>query len=233
MASRLLVPCLAALDAEIDRHAPGRDHTSDGDIGDTAHQSSVSDHNPDETGRVPIHDADHVDEVHALDVDESGPWPWAGGMRTLVQHIVRRCQSGAERRLRYVIFDGTIWTAANLWRPSAYTGQNRHTQHAHFSASYDTHHEQATYSWNLEGIPIMLTDADLAKIRVIVQDLVDLRVGDRIRYFDDDGELVPVDDRNPTIAADTALHHLLRNTVKLQEQVDALAALLADRPPTG
>jgi hypothetical protein len=62
-------PLLEALFAEFDKIAPSRDHASDGSIGDTAHQQEVSDHNPDETGSVPIHDADHLNEVHAIDVD--------------------------------------------------------------------------------------------------------------------------------------------------------------------
>ena len=57
IADWILVACLGQLRNEFDRVAPGRDHASDGSIGDAAHQREVSDHNPDETGSVPIHDA--------------------------------------------------------------------------------------------------------------------------------------------------------------------------------
>ena len=71
MANWILIAAGKALFAEFDRIAPSRDHASDGSVGDTVHQNEVSDHNPDETGSVPIHDADHVNEVHAIDVDNN------------------------------------------------------------------------------------------------------------------------------------------------------------------
>ena len=69
MASWILVPCLVKLRSEFNAIAPDRDKSSDGSIGDAAHQDSQSDHNPDETGNVPIRDAYKVNEVHAIDVD--------------------------------------------------------------------------------------------------------------------------------------------------------------------
>jgi hypothetical protein len=144
----ILIACLRALFAEFDRIAPSRDHASDGSIGDTAHQEEVSDHNADEVGSVPIHDADHVNEVHAIDVDNNLR---AGDltMERVVQFLLARCRSGAEKRLRYIIYNRRIWSASSGWVQKTYTGASPHTEHAHFSASYETALEASTASWGL------------------------------------------------------------------------------------
>ncbi|MEU4694864.1 hypothetical protein [Actinoplanes sp. NPDC023714] len=159
MADWVLVPCLVRLRTELNEIAPGRDKTSDGTIGDRAHQASVSDHNDDEVGRVPIRDADAKHEVHAFDADDDLRTPNLT-MEMVVQHILRRCRSGAEKRLRYIIYNRRIWEASNGWRQRSYSGASPHTEHAHFSASYETKHEASTASWHLEDIPVALTDAD-------------------------------------------------------------------------
>jgi hypothetical protein len=153
----ILIACLKQLFAEFDQLAPNRDRASDGSIGDTAHQHEVSDHNPDETGSVPIHDADSINEVHAVDVDDDlGVVP----METVVQFLLERCRAGAETRLRYIIYNRRIWEADNGWAQRVYTGSSPHTEHAHFSASYVTAREASTASWHLEDIPVALTADD-------------------------------------------------------------------------
>jgi type VI protein secretion system component Hcp len=159
MAAPILIPCLVQLRAEFDRIAPGRDHASDGWIGDAAHQREMSDHNDDEVGNVPIHDADHVHEVHAIDVDTDLAVPGLD-MEQVVQFLLGRCRSGAENRLRYMIYNRRIWEADNGWKQKTYTGVSAHTEHGHFSASYDTDKEASTASWHLEDIPVALTDDD-------------------------------------------------------------------------
>ena len=163
MADPVLIACLARLRTEFNLIAPSRDKTSDGWIGDTVHQHEVSDHNPDETGSVPIHDADHVNEVHAIDVDNNLNESDLT-MEKVVQFLLGRCRSGAEKRLRYIIYNRRIWEASNGWRERAYTGPSPHTEHAHFSASYVTVLEASTASWHLEDIPVALTAADKAFI---------------------------------------------------------------------
>lgn len=157
MADWILIACLKRLFAEFDKIAPGRDHASDGSIGDTAHQHEVSDHNPDETGSVPIHDADHTNEVHAVDVDSDLRTPGLS-MEDVVQFLLARCRSGAETRLRYIIYNRRIWEASNGWKQRAYTGSSAHTEHAHFSASYDTAKEASTASWHLEDVNMPSVD---------------------------------------------------------------------------
>jgi hypothetical protein len=159
MADWVLIPCLKALFAEFDHIAPGRDKASDGSIGDTAHQQETSDHNPDETGSVPIHDSDHVNEVHAIDVDNNLNESDLT-MEKVVQFLLGRCRSGAEKRLRYIIYNRRIWSASSGWVQKTYTGKSPHTEHAHLSASYNSNHEADTSSWRLEDIPVALTAAD-------------------------------------------------------------------------
>ena len=160
MASWVLIPCLKTLRSEFDKIGPNRDKTTDGSVGDEAHHNSVSDHNPDETGNVPIRDADSTNEVHAIDVDKSGPWLNSQSMEKAVQFLLKRCRSGAEHRLRYIIFNRRIWSASSGWVEKSYTGANPHTEHAHFSASYETAHEASTASWHLEDL-IMPTVAEI------------------------------------------------------------------------
>lgn len=131
------IPASKTLFAEFNTISPNRDKASDGRVGDLAHQSSVSDHNPDETGNTGGQsDSDDTNEVHAADVDDSGPWPAGWSMERFVQLILARCRSGAEKRLRYIIYERRIWRASNGWRQETYTGSNPHDKHAHFSFKY-------------------------------------------------------------------------------------------------
>lgn len=159
MPNKMLIPCLVRLFDEFDLIAPVRDYASDGDIGNAAHMKEVSDHNPDETGKVPIHDADHINEIHAIDVtnklNESDLT-----MEKCVQFLLGRCRSGAEKRLRYIIYNRRIWSASSGWVQKTYTGASPHTEHAHFSASYETKLEASVASWHLEDIPVAMTQAD-------------------------------------------------------------------------
>lgn len=144
MAGPVLIPSLVRLRADVDRLWPDRPTASDGWIGDKAHQGRVSDHNDDEVGKVPIRDADSVHEVHGLDITR---FPQ---LDAVVRAVLARCRSGLERRLRYIIWDHVIYEAANDWRARVYDGDDPHTEHAHFSGSYDTAREADNRSWNLE-----------------------------------------------------------------------------------
>lgn len=148
MASWILVPCLVSLRNEFNTLAPSRDKSSDGSIGDTAHASSSSDHNPDETGNTPYEDPDNINEVHAIDVDidlrRSG---WT--MARAVEIIVTRHRTGADDRLQNVIYNRRIWSRSWGWTAREYTGSNPHDHHAHFSSRYTTAQEQNTRGWGL------------------------------------------------------------------------------------
>lgn len=159
MATWELVPCGQQLRLEVNALAPNRDKTTDGTIGNAAHQLHISSHNDDEVGRVPIRDADSKHEVHAWDADKDLREPGLT-MQMIVDHVVDRCRRGLEDRLRYVIYNRRICSASNGWKWRAYAGDNAHTEHAHFDFSYVTKLEADRRSWRLEDIPVAMTAAD-------------------------------------------------------------------------
>lgn len=172
MVTWILVPSLVTLRSEFNAIAPARDKSSDGAVGDLAHQQNSSDHNPDETGNVPIRDTDKTNEVHAIDVDRDLRTPGVT-MEDVVQFLLKRCRSKQETRLRYIIFNKRIWSASQGWRTQDYHGANPHDHHAHFSGSYSTGQEYDTSSWELEEEFVAI---DYDKIRTIVREEVDKRL---------------------------------------------------------
>lgn len=149
MPAPVLVPCLVALRAEFDDAGPRRDRSSDGWRGDAAHALQSSDHNPDESGATPYEDADFVDEVHALDVDDSGPWLPGFSFDDAVERIRARHAAGDDDRLQNIIRNGRIASRSWGWSWRSYTGPNGHYEHAHFSARYTTAQENDTRPWRL------------------------------------------------------------------------------------
>lgn len=150
------IPASISLLNEFNALGPNRDKASDGSVGDLAHQEGVSDHNPDETGNTGGQsDVDDINEVHARDIDHSGPWPAGWNMERFIQEVLLpRCRAGTERRLRYIIYNRRIWSASDGWRQRAYAGKNGHEQHAHFSFRYGSgsapsNPEQITDPWGL------------------------------------------------------------------------------------
>jgi hypothetical protein len=136
-----LAPCLDTLRSEFNALNPDRDKSTDGWIGDAAHQENpTSDHNPDGDGIV-----------HAIDVDETGPWP-CDNMEAFVQYIIAECRksSGKDRgRLKYVIYERRIWSASDGWKEQYYSGSNPHDKHVHFSCEYSSNYENDTSPWGL------------------------------------------------------------------------------------
>lgn len=127
-----LAPSLVRLIDQVDALWPRRDRSSDGSIGDVAHQSRRSDHNPDDTRPVAV--------VRALDIDEGIP----AGEEEFDRLVVDAIAASRDPRLAYIIRNGRIlssyrsvggsWTAPRAaWEWGAYTGPNAHHQHAHFS----------------------------------------------------------------------------------------------------
>ncbi len=149
MASWTLVPCLTTLRSEFDTLNPARDHGSDGSIGDRAHQDRPSSHNPDETGETPYEDPDSVNEVHAIDVDRTGPWPAGRTMLDSVEIIRIRHKRGDDNRLQNIIYRGQIASRSWGWTWKNYTGSNGHFEHAHFESVYTAAQEADTRPWGL------------------------------------------------------------------------------------
>lgn len=116
------------LRAQIDARWPGRDHASDGSVGDASHQAVPSDHNPDwSAGGV----------VRAMDVDADLSATDADAMDRLARQLLACARQGNDNgRLSYVIWDhkiasGTYSSAFWTWRP--YSGSNPHDHHMHVS----------------------------------------------------------------------------------------------------
>jgi hypothetical protein len=133
----VLAANLANLRREIDKRFPGRDHHSDGWIGDVSHQQRHSDHNPDGRG-----------VVHAIDVDRDGIDP-----KLVVRLAI------AHPTTQYVIFNRTIWSRTHGFKPRRYTGPNPHTEHLHVSGRHGTQFENNLTAWGLATAPKTLQTA--------------------------------------------------------------------------
>jgi hypothetical protein len=209
MADWVLIPCLKRLRFEFDLIAPNRDKASDGSIGDVAHAAGgTSDHLPDEDfPKLAGKDADHVNEVHAIDIDTDLREPGLT-LDEVVQFILGRCRRDNsdplnEPRLRYIIFDRKIYRSP-LWRAEVYTATgDPHTGHAHFSAEYDTSLESDASTWHLEDL-VALTDAD----KKWIASLLDGSAGDVVKRWSDAGGPVPSTDANPTQTPASALYYV-------------------------
>lgn len=110
---------------EINTLYPKRDKKSDGAVGDTAHRTPgrISDHNPDANGWV-----------RAIDIDEDLNGR-DGSNPDLADRLVDRIISIAksDKRIKYVIFEGRIWSVTSRWKPKGYVGINPHNHHIHIS----------------------------------------------------------------------------------------------------
>lgn len=119
-----LANSIAALRRDVNARWPSRDKTSDGTIGDAAHASRDSDHNP----WIVV---DGVGVVRAFDCDVDGidaAW-YAEQLRLLGLAGDHRLTGGG-----YVIYNRRI-TASDFSGWKTYTGTNPHTGHVHVSVS--------------------------------------------------------------------------------------------------
>lgn len=161
-----VIPCLLTLRDEFNKVSPRRDKGADGTIGDAAHSPS-SDHTPDEDSRVlRDHDADHKNEVHALDIDSTGPWSdgkrgdTAGSwfdkqIHRIIAEEKRRWLDPKDMcRLNYVIWRGYIYDKDDdNFKAVKYNGGDQHFNHAHFSGRYETRAESDTRPWGVYVAP--------------------------------------------------------------------------------
>ena len=120
-----LAPSLVRLRDEVDRKWPNRSTASDGTIGDSAHASRDSDHNPNGRG-----------SVNAIDITNDGI-----NVDVLVAAAVRHPSTS------YVISRGRIYSRTYGFTARAYTGDNPHDSHVHISIEQTVTAEQSTRSW--------------------------------------------------------------------------------------
>lgn len=144
---------LDALLAEINTAAPTRSKASDGSIGDAAHASRQSDHNPwvtDSNGEGVVRARDFThDPADGLDC------------HALAAHLATMLRNSKHPALAsgaYIIWDGEILSRDRVsegWRP--YTGSNPHRAHLHLSVTTAASGYDSTRPW---GWPTEETDMD-------------------------------------------------------------------------
>lgn len=109
-----LAPAIKSLIAAANHAAPTRSKASDGTIGDQAHASRRSDHNPDSDNMVCAVDLTH---------DPAKGWDCHRRAATAMN----------DPRTKYVIWDGRIGYPGTGWK--AYSGSNPHRHHMHVSVT--------------------------------------------------------------------------------------------------
>lgn len=126
-----LARSLMKLREQVNAKWPNRSKVSDGSIGDAAHASRKSDHNP------WLHDSTGQPIVTAIDITHD---PANGPDGTVLADLLI-----TDPRVKYLIWNHRIWKArSSQWE--AYHGVNAHTHHVHVSvkalqASYDSEGE--------------------------------------------------------------------------------------------
>lgn len=125
-----IAPSLVQLRDEVNARWPNRDKRSDGGIGDAAHSSRVSDHNPNARR-----------SVNAYDFDEDGIDAWG-----LLNLLIR------DDRVYYVIYERRIWQRKYGFVPRPYNGINAHTEHLHVSIFQAEWAEQNAKPWGVATI---------------------------------------------------------------------------------
>jgi hypothetical protein len=124
-----LARSLEQLRREVNAAFPARSKMSDGTIGDPAHSSRTSDHNPNAYGVVCAIDITH-DPRNGCDAG------WIANVAI------------TDRRVKYVIWNGRLWSRARAgegWR--SYSGANPHTKHIHISVGPSAVLYDSTARW--------------------------------------------------------------------------------------
>lgn len=127
---------------QVNTLAPNRSKVSDGSIGDAAHATRDSDHNPwvkdGAMGVVTARDFTH-DPVHGADM-------------AVITEVLRKSQ---DSRIKYVIWNRQMFSsyeahgyAPFMWRP--YSGSNPHTKHGHISVQPQKSHYDNVRAWTIE-----------------------------------------------------------------------------------
>jgi hypothetical protein len=132
---------LLKLREQVNQAAPQRRKDSDGTIGDAAHCSRKSDHNP------WVRDG-NIGVVTAMDITND---PAHGCEANAITEAIRGAR---DSRVKYIIWNKRIansspigGSAAWEWRP--YTGVNDHTKHVHISVKPEKAGYDSTAAWPL------------------------------------------------------------------------------------
>lgn len=134
MASWYLNAALRQLQRETDLENPGRDKSSEGTIGDRAHASRTSQHNPDPDGSVDALDSD----VTGLDLPR---------FKAIVL---------GDKRTHLLISNRVIWSKRagdGVLRPYKYTGKNPHDKHCHTEVESWAEKDARAWGYYRGGMP--------------------------------------------------------------------------------
>jgi hypothetical protein len=148
----IVAESLERLRAQLNAFAPNRSKTADGGIGDAAHASRDSDHNPWVVlAGQPL--------VTARDFTHDP----AGGLNC--DRLAAALQKARDSRVKYVIWDHRIMAGAGgpaawTWRP--YTGISPHTEHLHLSVVADKRCRDGS-PWMLPGMTSNITPPETSK----------------------------------------------------------------------
>lgn len=138
-----LANSLVRLRDQVNAAYPSRSKASDGWIGDAAHASSASDHNPNSQG-----------VVNALDLTNDP----ANGFDA--HALADRLRQNRHPNLRYIISNGRIASAGTNWAWGKYSGSNPHSKHIHVSVGQpttttgdgkSTSNNDDASDWNIKG----------------------------------------------------------------------------------
>lgn len=121
---------LDTLRSQVNAAYPGRGKSSDGWIGDAAHQARKSDHNPNSAGVVQALDITH-DPANGFDSYK------------FADHLVDTW----DHRLKYIISNRRYAESKGKWQP--YNGANPHTGHVHVSVSDSASLYDDPAQWNI------------------------------------------------------------------------------------
>jgi HAMP domain-containing protein len=151
MASWRLNGSLTRFREAVNQAYPDRDKTTDGTIGDPAHQARDSDHNPDPDGTVDAWDMDR-------DLNGKGK-PYAAD----IEKLKRVFQ--AHPAARYWIHNDQIAHVRDGWVRRPYNpndpDRNKHLEHVHWNTNQAT--ENSTAPWIIPGAEEDELDATQAK----------------------------------------------------------------------
>jgi len=134
-----LASSLVKLRDQVNARHPNRSKASDGTIGDAAHASRSSDHNPwVGPGVVTAIDLTH-DPVNGIDIDK----------------FTDELAASRDPRIKYIIANGLILDSRpgmNPWKWVKYYGPNQHTRHVHISVMPSANLYDSNAPWNIPSL---------------------------------------------------------------------------------
>lgn len=155
---------LLTLRDQINDLAPNRSKTSDGAVGDAAHASRASDHNPWITDGT-------MGVVTALDITHDP----ANGVDA--GKLAEALRASGDPRIKYIISNKRIAGPGQPWR--AYTGANPHTRHFHVSVKATQADYDSEQPWDIGEL---MPDLEAAPVRVRPT-IHAVSVGDDVRFL--------------------------------------------------